>query len=187
MSDSRHIMVAIGLFLAVLVLGGMTLVLPNAREVRDIRDRMANLQIRSEGVEQTAVMVEQLSRMMTDATRMIDSELKQIPEEPGIASMIRRLSLAIDGVTVLDQTFNVGTTAEPLPTTHPTIRAVPVTMEMKSTFESIDAVLRSIETMDRLVRLRSIRIRTVEDRVNHHGEPIIETALVVESVYEEAQ
>jgi len=187
MSDSKHIMLAIGLFLAVLMLGGTTLVVPNAREVRAINDRIADLQFRSEGVEQTAALVEDLSRMMSDAQRKVNQDLKPIPSEPGIASMIRRLSLTIDGETVVDQTFNVGSVNEPLPEMYPAIRGVPVTMEMTSTFESIYAVLRTVESMDRLVRLRAFRVRAPENQVNGHGEPIIQTTLEIEAVYEEPQ
>lgn len=185
MSDRRHIMLAVGLFLAVLALGGMTLALPNVREVWEIRERVADLTNRSEGVEQTTLMVEQLSKMVADAQRTVDADLKSIPNEAGIALMIRRLSLPIDGETVRDQTFSVGSVIEPLPETHPMIRAVPVTMEMKATFESTYAVLRTIESMERLVRLRSIRINSSTDAINRYGEPIVSTLLVLETVYEE--
>lgn len=185
MSDKRHFMLSIGLFITVLVLGGVGLVLPNAREVHDIRDRIADLQSRSEGVEQTTAMVEQLSIMMTDAKQSIDAELKIIPEQSGVTAMIRELSLSIDSVRVLDQTFTVGSTIDPLPETHPSIRAVPVTMEMESTFDSIYAVLRAVESMDRLVRLRSMRIRAMGQQTNPQGDPIVETVLAIDAVYED--
>jgi Tfp pilus assembly protein PilO len=184
MSESRHVMLAVGLFFAVLVLGGIALILPNAREISNIRDREHDLQHRSKAIAQTGEVVAQLSRMLLDAQQTIDTELKQIPDEPGIASLIRRLSLAIDHETVLDQTFKVGAAIEPLPEAHPAIRAIPVTMEMKGTFDSTFAAIRSIESMDRLLRLRSIRTRTIEDQLKQHGQPIIETVIMIEAVYQ---
>lgn len=188
MSDSRHIMLAIGLFLAVILLGGVGLIVPNAREVRDIRERVTDLTERSEGVEQTTEEVEQLSRMLAEARQTIETELKIIPEESGVTSMIRQLSLTIDRQTVLDQTFTVGSRTEPLPEAYPDIRAVPVTMEMKSTFGSVYAVLRAVESMERMVRLRTLRFRASDQpRVNQYGDPIVETVLVLEAVYEDVR
>jgi hypothetical protein len=185
MSDSKHMMLAFGLFLAVLALGGVTLVWPNARQISQTRERIAELQTRSADVEQIAETVEKLSRMMRDAQQRVDRDAKIIADRPDVPSMIRRLSFPIDGEHVMDQTFNAGAVVEPLPESYPTIRAIPVTMEMKATFDSIYEVLHAVESLDRLVRPRTIRLRRDAEKVNRRGEPIIETVMVFDAVYEE--
>ncbi len=184
MSSSRHLAFAILSLLAVVTLGGVLLVWPSYREAARHNRRTVLLHQKGENYDAQARRIATLTKQVDQITRRIDTELKMIPETPDIADLMRRLSMPVDGVHVYDQTFTAGDLKEAVPGGDLPVRVQPLTVEMDARFDSIFALMRLAESMDRLLRVSSISIAV--DR--RDPEDIVASAsIVLESVFNPPQ
>ncbi len=184
MSSRRHLAFAILSLLAVVTLGGVLLVWPSYREAARHDRRTVLLHQKGENYDAQARRIATLTEQVEQMTRRVETELKAIPQTPGIADLMRRLSMPVDGVHVYDQTFTAGDPREAVPGGDLSILVQPLKVEMEARFDSIFALIRVAESMDRLLRVSSINIAV--DRTNTEGTIAI-ASIVLESVFDPPQ
>lgn len=159
---------------------------PNYREARAVRARVADLQARASTLAVRAQAVDRLADEVQAARDHITNDLKVIPESADVAGLIRKLSDTIDGVNVVDQTFTAGAPGDAIAGMESPAMVTPVTAEMRATFESIFALLRKGESMDRLVRVASVRLQCKRDdkQGGAAAVPVLSASVSLEVVYE---
>ncbi len=181
MSSRRHLAFAILSLLAVVTFGGVLLVWPSYREAARHDRRTVLLHQKGKNYDAQARRIDTLTKQVEQMTRRMETELKAIPETPDIADLMRRLSMPVDGVHVYDQTFTAGDPREAVPGGDLPILVQPLTVEMDARFDSIFALTRLAESMDRLLRVSSINIAV--DRTNTE-DTIASASIVLESVFD---
>ena len=183
MNESRHLLASIALGVGILLLGGAILVWPNWRETARVHREIADLQRRVSGLDERTLAVERLATELEEARRHVDDKLKFVPESPDVAGLMRKLSLPVDGVNVLDQTFTAGSPGEAVPNAEFSEEVLPLTVDMDARFDSIIALIRSAELMDRLIRVASVRL--VADRADDPiGSPILTASVGLDVIYD---
>lgn len=188
MNDRRHILLTAGSFLAEQKHGGGLLVRATHREARSLNEQARDLYSRMANLEDTTAEVGRLIRELEMARQYASQNLKVIPEGPEVADLMRRLSLRVDGATVLDQTFTTGSPSDAIPG-EKGAQAMPITIDMQARFDSIFAVIRATEAMDRLVRVSSIRLtcnRDAKGAPNNRDESILTASVSIEAIYDPA-
>jgi len=158
MRNSRQMILSVGGVLGAVALAMVFLVLPNYREARAVRAQAEDLRARSATLNVRQQAVERLAEEVRLAKEHAASDLKIIPESADIAGLIRKLSDSIDGVNVVDQTFTAGTPGEAIIGGNSTAMSLPVSADMRATFESVMALIRKAESMERLVRVSSVQL-----------------------------
>lgn len=184
MNERKHILLTIaGAVLALLLVGGL-FVMPGYREAAEMREQTRELNQRVATLELRQAEVKRLEEQLAEARRQIREELKVIPSSPEVAELMRQLSLQVDGVMVRDQTFTAGMPFEALPNKQARAEALPLTVDMYARFDSIFAVMRAAETMDRLIRIGSVRLNCEREKEPDRDEPLVTASIVLEAIYE---
>jgi len=183
MTDSKHLFFAIAGALLVLVLGGALLVWPNYRETRAVRQEITKLQQKISALADQTGVVASLSDELKQARQRVEEELKFIPRTSDVAGLMRKLSLPVDGRTVLDQTFTAGSPCDAAVGETFTERAMPLTVDLEATFDSVFALIRAAELMDRLVRVSSVRM-AAERQGDGSGVPVLTASVGLEVIYD---
>jgi Tfp pilus assembly protein PilO len=146
------------------------------------------LQAKVAGIGGQTQQLEHLVSEVARAQNRVDNELKTIPETPDLAGLIRKLSQDVDRVRVLDQTFTAGTPAEAIIGSKAEVEAMPLTVDMESTFDSVFALIQNVESIDRLVRVSSVRIgckREVNAQTAAQIDaPIVKATVSLEAIFE---
>ena len=175
------------------------------RQVDELRSKMELLegQTQALGTLQSDVALTQ---------QHIDTKLKLIPETPDIASVIRKLSQEVDRVTVLDQTFTAGSPCDAIASAGTSagkpktvssanlksgsaandgapMQAMPLTVDMEASFDSLFALIRSAESLHRLVRITSVRaaLSTTKHEPIPGGPPLLKVAVGLEAIYQTSE
>lgn len=207
-SDRNLLIAGAGVTMAI----GLTAVLfiwPNyssaASSLREVQD----LQSKMELLEGQVRAIETLESEVQRVQQHIDTSMKLIPEAPDIASVIRKLSQEVDRVTVVDQTFTAGTPCEALAgqgsvpgsssakaaaasarsasaASHETaMQAMPLTVDMVASFDSMFALIRNAESLNRLVRVTSVRaaLSTAKHDPVPGAPPLLKAAVGLEAIY----
>ncbi|MHC4082211.1 MAG: type 4a pilus biogenesis protein PilO [Planctomycetota bacterium] len=171
------------LTLAVVVgLGGLLLAWPAYREAAALDRQTQELRAKGERYDLQAEQIKQLKADLDEATRRVETRLKQIPETPDIAGLMRVLSLAVDETNVRDQMFDAGDPKGAAPGSELSAQVTPLTVELKARFDAVFALLRAAESMDRLLRVSSLRV--VCNRPNDGDDAFTEATVVLEAVYD---
>lgn len=186
MSTKKHCLLVAGAVAFVLLAGGLAFVWPSYRQTKAIDDQVGRLQRKIDGLAGETETLVRLVRDVGEAQRQVDEELKQVPAAPEIASLMPQLSLPVDGERVLDQTFNAGNPVEAVPGDPDAPQAVPVIIEMQATFDSIFAILRAAETMDRLIRVTSVRI-ACERPDEEQDQDILTASIGLDAIYDPSE
>ena len=181
MSSRRHLAFAILSLLAVVSLGGVLLVWPSYREASRHNRRTLLLHHKGQNYDAQARRIAKLTKQVEKMTHRIETELKAIPDKPGISDLMSRLSMPIDGVHVYNQAFSAGDPREAVPGGDLPVRVQPLTVEMDARFDSIFALIRRAESMDRLLRVSSISIAV--DRTNTQ-DTVARASIVLEAVFD---
>ena len=206
MSTDRQIALgAVGLLLLVAAMAWL-FIWPGYREAASVRGQVITLRAKIAGLGDEHQKVTELAEQVDQARRRITLEYKAIPDSPEVAELIRKLSLPVDGVTVMDQTFTAGA-AEDLLTSRrgddqgpaanaqesyrlsgiqpdSTLKAMPLKVEMTATFDSIFALMRAAESMDRLMRIASLKVICKRDDHTSELAPMLNATVGLEAVYE---
>lgn len=181
MSSSRHLGIAILMLVLIVGVGGLLLVWPVYRESAGID---LQVQVLNKKAEQDDVQAEEIAKLTTSIETLnhqIDTGLKIIPESSDIAGLMRALSLPVDDVHVRDQTFTAGPAREAVVGTNLTTRVQPLTVELESRFDAVFALMRAAESMDRLLRISSVKIAC--DRRLDEDQPFARASIVLEVVF----
>lgn len=196
--DSLHVAGAIATGLAITIVGGWLLVVPQLREASTLRAEATELRSRTEGVgDLSAVREERTAERDRERARCAIG-MKRIPAEPDVAGLMRRLSLPVDGVGVRDQTFTAGVPRPAIEDRRTPERsggsgldaaeqALPLTVDLVARFDSVFALLRSAERLPRLVRVRAIRMAVAEQRSDDEpvdGSPMVSATVDLEVIYD---
>ncbi len=186
MSSSRHLLMAIGAFLFIVLTGGVLLVWPNARETSAINDRIVELEQKIHDLTGPKKRVERLAEQVGAARRRIETDFKEIPTSPDMAGLIRQLSLPVDGVRVRDQTFTAGNASKAVPNQETSHAAMPLTVEMRGSFDATFDLLRAAEAMDRLVRITTVRVSTNREQQGDPDVPVLSATISLDAIFESA-
>ena len=106
---------------------------------------------------------------------------RNVPDRPDVANLMNHLSIGVDGVTVLDQTFTVRGT--PDTAADDRFEILPLVVELETSFGHAFDVIRRVEALDRLVRVRSVRMEGDMDALSGQGA-MIKTSVGLDVVYE---
>lgn len=175
------------------------------REAAELKSKMALL-------EGQAHEIERLTAEVAQTQEYIDTRLKVIPEAPDVASVIRKLSQDVDRVTVVDQTFTAETPCDAISgpsssggasaskvssansagsraggsSDEPGLQAMPLTVDMEASFDSLFALIRNAESLNRLVRITSVRaaISTTKRDPIPGAPPLLKAAVGLEAIYQ---
>ena len=188
MTSRRHLILAVFVALAILVGGGLALVWPNYKKISAMNDRINDLHAKSRDLQVQDETLTVLSAGLKHAMQTIDENLKVTPASANIADLMGRLSLRPDGVTVLDQSFTTGQPADAVPGSEMTVQATPLTVEITGRFDAIFALIRSVETMHRLIRVSSVSLDSNNvdqaDALTGQDSPIITANIGLEVIYD---
>jgi hypothetical protein len=186
MASNRRIDIILIAVAAAVTITGIGLAWPGMREawvcrrgLEDIESKMADRPDRTDEVERLAELIEAINIKM-------DREFRTVPETPDVAGVVRALSVPVDGVTVRDQTFATHAPVDAAPNPNMNARATPITVDMTATFDAIYSLLRTTESMDRLVRVSSLRLGRDAKVANelHVGPPILTASIGLEAIFE---
>jgi Tfp pilus assembly protein PilO len=181
MSSSRHFVMAILALAVVVGLGGLLLAWPAYRQAAALNRQTGELRAKGERYDLQAAEIAQLSADLDEAKQRVDTRLKLIPDTPDIAGLMRVLSLAVDGSNVRDQMFDAGDPKDAAPGSDHSAQVTPLTIDLEARFDAVFALLRAAESMDRLLRVSSLRV--VCNRPNDGDDAFTKTTVVLEAVY----
>jgi len=158
MNERRHLLLAGAAGFGVLIVGGALLVWPRYTAMREVRAETVQLKEKIKDLSGMSKEVERLARELQDVRTVVEVDLKNIPEAPDVARIMHKLSLPADGRTVLNQEFAAGTMVEISAGESGGARAIPLTVDMRATFDAVVALIRAAEQLDDLVRVSSVRL-----------------------------
>ncbi len=187
MSTSRHLLIAVAGLVVIVLLGGAVLVWPSNREAGVLTEQIVRLQKKITVLSIRNQQVAQLDREVNEAARRRDAQCKRIPTSPQIADLIGRLSQEVDGVTVRDQRFTAGEPYDATVGLGSAVRAAPLTIDMVARFDSVFALIRAVETMDRLVRVALVRLHRPREAGDTEDGPLVAATIRLEVVFEPLQ
>lgn len=186
MTPMKHYLTMAGIAGGILGLGGAALVWPAVSERERISEEIASLHERMHGYSGQTTELETLAAEVNELGVKVRSELKDIPAHAEVAQLIRRLSMDVDGVTVLDQTFTAGQSDHASQHESNPAQAMPVTVDMEATFDSIFAMLRNVERTQRLLRVNTLEMQEIEqaeEDADPYAMPLVRAKIGIEAVY----
>ncbi|MCI0364878.1 MAG: type 4a pilus biogenesis protein PilO [Phycisphaerales bacterium] len=184
MSTTKAMILATLAVVTVLGLGYALVVRPNYQRAASLRTQAAQLH---QKVMHLAAMTEDVERLADEASaarQRVDRDLKLIPDSADIAGLIRKLSQSVDRIRVLNQTFNAGSPGEALPGGKSLIEATPLTIDIEASFDSIFALIQNAESINRLLRISSVRMSCKRDEAAPTRAPMVKATVVLEAIYE---
>jgi Tfp pilus assembly protein PilO len=176
---------AVAAMILVVALGGLLLAWPAYREAAVLNRQADELRVKGENYELQAEEISRLRARLDETAEHVDTRLKPVPESPDIAGLMRVLSLPVDGRNVKDQMFDAGDPKDAVLGSDLPTQVTPLTVDMEARFDSVFALLRAAETMDRLLRVRSVKV--VCDRAVDDDQPFTSASVILEAVYEPPQ
>lgn len=182
MTNRTHIITLVGGGAAGLALGLGLLAGPAWRERAAAHAERADLDVRMAGLTDQTAAVTRLAEELAERRDTLRTSLKEIPDSPDVAAIMRQLSLPADGATVLDQTFTAGTAGDAVVGTPGPEQVVPLTVDVRARFDSVFALMLAAESMDRLVRVASVRM-AVDPEYADEEAPIVTASIGLEVVY----
>jgi Tfp pilus assembly protein PilO len=181
MSSERQSLITLLCIGAGLVAGGGIIVWPQYREAGRTSDQIAALRARIEDGESEAKRLEIASTQLAGLERRRERELKNVPPIPDMASLILALTRPDDSASVLDQTFTTGRAGPATSDPDNTMMGLPLTVDLRAKFDEVFAQVEAAESMDRLVRVTSLRAsRDLEN------DELVEATLGLEAIFDPA-
>ena len=156
-------------------------IVPNYQSAEHASKESSNLETRIQKLELRQVEVEQMRIDYRDLKQQVQGECKLVPTSPDMSKIVQALSLEVDGQNVLDQSFTAGNTSMQTPTDGFSVQPLAVTLH--ADFESIFSVIQNVESMNRLVRVSSIRM-TRKESESDVSEPALEAAIGLHAMYD---
>ena len=116
-----------------------------------------------------------------DIKRQVNGECKLVPSTPDMSKIVQALSLEVDGQRVLDQSFTAGNTS--MKPTNEGFSVQPLAVTLHADFDSIFSIIKNVESMNRLVRVASIRMTRKESEADASA-PALEAAIGLHAMYD---
>lgn len=155
----------IGTFtLAVLVM--FCFAMPNYKTATFNTGEANRLEDRINKLEKRQVEVQQMRESYETLASQVQAECKRVPKTPNTAQIVQTLSLDVDGLHVVDQSFVAGANSVKSNETEDSFFLQPLAITMEADFDSIFSVIQQAESMNRLIRISSIRISRPEREAN---------------------
>ncbi len=156
-------------------------IVPNYQSSEQASIETTNLERRIQKLELRQAEVEKMRVDYRDIKRQVNGECKLVPSTPDMSKIVQALSLEVDGQKVLDQSFTAGNTSMKPSTDGFSVQPLAVTLH--ADFESIFSVINNVETMNRLVRVSSIRMIRNESDADASA-PALEAAIGLHAMYD---
>jgi|TARA_B100000959_G_scaffold286307_1_gene364400 Tfp pilus assembly protein PilO len=156
-------------------------ILPNYKSAKLSYKESKSLEERIQQLELRQTEVELMRSEYQDLKKQVDSECKRVPSTPDMSQIVQALSLNVDGHKVLDQSFTSGTTS--VESSERKFSAQPLAVTLCADFESIFSVIQNVESMDRLVRISSVRVTRKESESDVLA-PALEAAIGLHAMYD---
>jgi len=161
MSAAKERWMLLGTFvLVVLVL--FCFAMPNYKTATFNAGEASRLEDRINKLERRQVEVQQMREEYETLVSQVHGEYKNVPGSPGTAQIVQALSLEVDGVHVVDQSFVAGSKSNKINKNEDAFFVQPLAITMEADFNSIFSVIEQAETLNRLIRVSSIRISRSE-------------------------
>ena len=173
--------------IAILALGIGGLVWPNYRSAAAASNEIKRLQGMHDSTEQLTADLDKIVKDHTRLKTQIDETMKDIPDSPDVASLMRKLSFNVDDFSVRDQTLTAGAEGEAVQGVPTSEKALPLTVQMQANFDSIFALIRIAESMDRLVRVTSIHVHSEEEDEMAAMRGLLNATIVLEAIYDSGE
>ncbi len=148
-----------------------------SKNAHELEHRIAQLELRQ-------IEVEKMHSELTKLESQVQLACKRVPDSPDTAEIVRALSLEVDGRRVLDQGFTAGATSKAQENGGFAIQPLAVTLH--ADFDSIFSVIRNVESMNRLVRVSSLRI-TAKDGEENANSPVLEASIGLHAMYDNGE
>ena len=156
-------------------------IVPNYKNAEHASMESSNLETRIEKLELRQAEVERMRIDYSELEEQVQGECKLVPSTPDMSKIVQALSLEVDGQHVLDQSFTAGNTSMQSPTDGFSIQPLAVTLH--ADFESIFSVIKNVESMNRLVRVSSIRMTRKESDADVFA-PALDAAIGLHAMYD---
>ena len=180
MSNNRQILFgAIGLIVHVTVRNPF-----DRGEAATVRHQVADLRTKIERLSDQNHQLMQLNQQVEQLQRHVSTDYKTIPASPEVAELIRKLSLPVDGVSVMDQTFTASSAEEVAVGGKSPLKSLPLKVEMTATFDSIFALVRAAESMNQLMRVSSLKVICKRDDKTSDMAPMLNASVGLDALFD---
>ena len=159
-------------------------ILPNYKSAKLSSKEANSLEARIQQLELRQTEVAKMRSQYQDLKKQVEAECKRVPSTPDMSQIVQALSLNVDGHKVLDQSFTSGTTS--MEGAERKFSVQPLAVTLYADFESIFSVIQNVESMDRLVRISSVRI-TRKETESDVLAPSLEAAIGLHAMYDIAE
>jgi len=156
-------------------------ILPNYKSTDQAVIETVKLEARIEQLELRQFEVEQMRVDYQSLKHQVSEECKIVPTTPDISQIVQALSLEVDGHEVLDQSFTAGSASMKPTTVGFSVQPLAVTLHAQ--FDSIFSVIQDVESMNRLVRVSSLRVTRKETQSDEFA-PALEAAIGLHAMYD---
>jgi Tfp pilus assembly protein PilO len=181
MTATREIWMLFATFV-LLVLFGCFFIFPNYRGAQQATNDAVELELRIEQLERRQLEVEKMHEELIAMETQIQMKCKRVPSDPDMAQIVKALSLEVDGEHVFDQSFTAGSVSTKL-NQEDSFSMQPLAVTMHSDFDSIFSVIKRVESMNRLVRVSSVRVTRKEAEADATA-PVLEAAIGLHAMYD---
>jgi Tfp pilus assembly protein PilO len=158
-------------------------ILPNYKSSQYASKGALELEARVAQLERRQVEVEQIYADFLFMESQVVAECKLVPDSPDTAEIVRALSLEVDGHHVLDQSFTAGATSSKLQQENGFI-IQPLAVTLHADFDAIFSVVQNVESMNRLIRISSLRISSSESD-SASESPVLEASIGLHAMYDD--
>lgn len=180
MRIDRNLIVAAGVMAMMVGLGIAVLVVPQYRAARVAADTIRTVRQRLSTGAESAAGLSALQATLDQERRAFESGARLIPMSPDIASIIRALNRPVDGIQVIDQTFNAGRTPTPVPrVADGSLSSLPLTIDMVASYDVVHELLQHVERLPRLVRIASVRVERLAD-----ADGLVKATILLDVIFE---
>ena len=156
-------------------------IVPNYKSTDQASMESSNLEVRIQKLELRQAEVEKMRVDYQDIKRQVNCECKLVPSTPDMSKIVQALSLEVDGQRVLDQSFTAGNTS--MKPTNEGFSVQPLAVTLHADFDSIFSIIKNVESMNRLVRVASIRMTRKESEADASA-PALEAAIGLHAMYD---
>ncbi len=157
-------------------------IVPNYQNVTNASSSALELENRITQLERRQVEVQKMHQDFLALEKQAESECKRVLTSPDTAQIVKALSLEVDGQYVLDQSFTAGASSSKQEQGGG-FSIQPLAVTLHADFDSIFSVIHNVESMNRFIRVSSLRI-TSKDIENNGDLPVLEAAIGLHAMYD---
>tara|TARA_B100000959_G_scaffold196610_1_gene205583 strand:- start:73 stop:630 length:558 start_codon:yes stop_codon:yes gene_type:complete len=180
MTATRELWMLFGTFV-LSVLFVCFFIVPNYKSADQASIEGSFLEARIQKLELRQAEVEKMRIDYEDIKQQINEECKLVPSTPDMSKIVQALSLEVDGFNVLDQSFTAGSTT--MKQSGEGFSVQPLAVTLHANFSSAFSVIQNVESMNRLVRVSSIRLTRKESEQDITA-PLLEAAIGLHAMYD---